>query len=310
MTKRKIIIATRGSMLALWQAEWIKSELQQLDPELEIRLNKIKTTGDKILDVPLAQVGGKGLFVKEIEEAMLRGEADLAVHSMKDVPTDLPQGLHLSAITKREDPRDAFIAGKGIKSFRDLPRGAIIGTSSLRRICQLLHIRPDLRITQLRGNVDTRLRKLDEGQFDAVILAAAGVKRLGYSQRITEMIPPDISVPAIGQGAVGIECRVDDPFINNLLSKLDHKDTSICVKAERSFLKKLEGGCQVPIGAYAQIKDGTLTMDGLVGSLDGKTLIKEKIQGRPEDAESLGTQLAERLLAKGAKEILDEVYGR
>ena len=310
MTKRKIIIATRGSMLALWQAEWIKSELQQLDPELEIRLNKIKTTGDKILDVPLAQVGGKGLFVKEIEEAMLRGEADLAVHSMKDVPTDLPQGLHLSAITKREDPRDAFIAGKGIKSFRDLPQGATIGTSSLRRICQLLHIRPDLRITQLRGNVDTRLRKLDEGQFDAVILAAAGVKRLGYSQRITEMIPPDISVPAIGQGAVGIECRVDDPFINNLLSKLDHKDTSICVKAERSFLKKLEGGCQVPIGAYAQIKDGTLTMDGLVGSLDGKTLIKEKIQGRPEDAESLGTQLAERLLAKGAKEILDEVYGR
>ena len=310
MTKRKIIIATRGSMLALWQAEWIKSELQHLDPELKIELNKIKTTGDKILDVPLAQVGGKGLFVKEIEEAMLRGEADLAVHSMKDVPTDLPQGLHLSAITKREDPRDAFIAGKGIKSFRDLPRGAIIGTSSLRRICQLLHIRPDLRITQLRGNVDTRLRKLDEGQFDAVILAAAGVKRLGYSQRITEMIPPDISVPAIGQGAVGIECRVDDPFINNLLSKLDHKDTSICVKAERSFLKKLEGGCQVPIGAYAQIKDGTLTMDGLVGSLDGKTLIKEKIQGRPEDAESLGTQLAERLLAKGAKEILDEVYGR
>lgn len=310
MTKRKIIIATRGSMLALWQAEWIKSELQHLDPELKIELNKIKTTGDKILDVPLAQVGGKGLFVKEIEEAMLRGEADLAVHSMKDVPTDLPQGLHLSAITKREDPRDAFIAGKGIKSFRDLPQGAIIGTSSLRRICQLLHIRPDLRITQLRGNVDTRLRKLDEGQFDAVILAAAGVKRLGYSQRITEMIPPDISVPAIGQGAVGIECRVDDPFINNLLSKLDHKDTSICVKAERSFLKKLEGGCQVPIGAYAQIKDGTLTMDGLVGSLDGKTLIKEKIQGRPEDAESLGTQLAERLLAKGAKEILDEVYGR
>jgi hydroxymethylbilane synthase len=310
MTKHKIIIATRGSMLALWQAEWIKSELQKLDAELEIELNKIKTTGDKILDVPLAQVGGKGLFVKEIEEAMLRGEADLAVHSMKDVPTDLPEGLHLSAITKREDPRDAFIAGKGIKSFHDLPQGATIGTSSLRRICQLLHIRPDLRIVQLRGNVDTRLRKLDEGQFDAVILATAGVKRLGYSRRITEMIPPEISVPAIGQGAVGIECRVDDPFINDLLSKLDHKDTSICVTAERSFLKKLEGGCQVPIGAYAQIQDGTLTIDGLVGSLDGKTLVKDTIQGRPEDAESLGTQLAERLLARGAKEILDEVYGR
>jgi hydroxymethylbilane synthase len=308
MTKHKIVIATRGSKLALWQAEWIKSELEKIDFTLEVELNIIKTTGDKILDVPLAQVGGKGLFVKEIEEAMLRGEADLAVHSMKDVPTDLPQGLHLSTITKREDPRDAFIAGKDMKSFLDLPQGATVGTSSLRRICQLLNKRPDLRISQLRGNVDTRLRKLEEGQFDAIILATAGVKRLGHEDKITERMATDISLPAIGQGAVGIECRVDDEFINNLLTKLDHYETSVCVRAERAFLKKLEGGCQVPIAAYAQLIDGKIAMSGLVGSVDGKTLIKDTLEGSTEDPETLGTSLAEKLLAKGAKEILDEVY--
>lgn len=310
MTKRKIIIATRGSKLALWQAEWVKSLLKGIDPEFDIELNKIKTTGDKILDVPLAQVGGKGLFVKEIEEAMLRGEADLAVHSMKDVPTDLPEGLHLSAITKREDPRDAFIAGKDIKSFEDLPQGANVGTSSLRRICQLLNKRPDLRITQLRGNVDTRLRKLAEGEFDAIILATAGVKRLGFADRITEKLPIEISLPAIGQGAVGIECRVDDDFMNGLLAKLNHDETSVCVRAERAFLKKLEGGCQVPIAAYAQLKDGRVVISGLVGSLKGETLIRDSLEGAPEDAESLGITVAENLLAKGAKEILDEVYGK
>ena len=309
MTKRKIVIATRGSKLALWQAEWITSLLLEINPDFDIALNKIKTTGDKILDVPLAQVGGKGLFVKEIEEAMLRGEADLAVHSMKDVPTDLPKGLHLSAITKREDPRDAFIAGKGIKSFNDLPRGAHIGTSSLRRICQLLHLRPDLHITQLRGNVDTRLRKVAQGEFDAIILATAGVKRLGFADRITERLPVEISLPAIGQGAVGIECRVDDEFINSLLKKLNHEETSLCVKAERALLKKLEGGCQVPIAAYAKLTDGRIVIEGLVGSLDGKTLIKETLAGAPEKAESLGTALAEKLLLQGAREILDEVYG-
>jgi hydroxymethylbilane synthase len=308
--KNKLTIATRGSMLALWQAEWIKSQLQELDPSLTIELNKIKTTGDKILDVPLAQVGGKGLFVKEIEEAMLRGEADLAVHSMKDVPTELPEGLHLSTITKREDPRDAFIAGKEINSFNDLPQGANVGTSSLRRICQLLNKRPDLKITQLRGNVDTRIRKLDEGEFDAIILATAGVKRLGHEDRITEKIPVDISLPAIGQGAVGIECRTDDEFTNRLLDNLDHYETSVCVRAERAFLKRLEGGCQVPIAAYAKIKDGAVFIQGLVGSLDGKTLLKSSVQGMPENAESLGTDLAGDLLAKGAKKILDEVYGR
>ncbi len=309
MTKRKIVIATRGSKLALWQAEWIKSLLKEIDPDFEVDLNKIKTTGDKILDVPLAQVGGKGLFVKEIEEAMLRGEADLAVHSMKDVPTDLPEGLHLTAITKREDPRDAFIAGKGIKSFADLPEGAKVGTSSLRRMCQLLNIRPDIRITQLRGNVDTRLRKLDEGEFDAIILATAGIKRLGHADRITEMLPTDLSVPAIGQGAVGIECRVDDNFINGLLKQLNHEETSICVRAERAFLKKLEGGCQVPIGAYARLSEGKLLIEGLVGSVDGKTLIKDRAEGMPEQAESLGTRLAEKMLSAGAGEILAEVYG-
>jgi hydroxymethylbilane synthase len=275
-----------------------------------VELNKIKTTGDKILDVPLAQVGGKGLFVKEIEEAMLRGEADLAVHSMKDVPTDLPEGLHLSAICKREDPRDAFIAGAGISSFNDLPQGGHVGTSSLRRMCQLLNRRSDIKITQLRGNVDTRLRKLADGEFDAIILATAGVKRLGYESRITEKLSIEISLPAIGQGAVGIECRNDDEFINSLLGKLNHDDTWICVIAERAFLKKLEGGCQVPIAAYAQLKDGKLIIEGLVGSLDGKTLIKESMQGKPEEAESLGTILAEKLLSQGAGEILAEVYGK
>lgn len=311
MEKRnKIIIATRGSKLALWQAEWIKSQIENLIPDIKVELNKIKTTGDKILDVPLAQVGGKGLFVKEIEEAMLRGEADLAVHSMKDVPADLPEGLHLSAICEREDPRDALIARESISGLGDLPQGGHVGTSSLRRICQLLNKRPDLKITQLRGNVDTRLRKLEEGQFDAIILATAGVKRLGYAERITEKISMEISLPAIGQGAVGIECRTDDDFINDLLSKLNHKETWICVTAERAFLKKLEGGCQVPIAAYAQLHDGNLVIEGLVGSLDGKTLIRESIDGRPEEAESLGTTLAENLLSKGAGEILAEVYGK
>lgn len=326
MKKHKLIIATRGSKLALWQAEWVKAQLEKNNRDIEVELKRIKTTGDMILDVPLAKVGGKGLFVKEIEDALLKNRADLAVHSMKDVPTDLPEGLHLAAICKREDPRDAFITRVQnsqflIRNFKGLPRGAHIGTSSLRRICQLLNRRPDLKITQLRGNLDTRLRKLDEGQFDAIILAAAGVKRLGLQKRITEILTPAMSLPAIGQGAVGIECRVDDEFTNRLLKKLNHRTTSICVRAERAFLKKLEGGCQVPIGAYAKLtsqkeegrsqkkKNKALVIAGLVGSLDGKTLIKASKQGRPEDAEIIGTKLAETLLSKGAAEILAEVYG-
>jgi hydroxymethylbilane synthase len=320
MKKNKIIIATRGSKLALWQAEWIKARLEAGNPGLQVELKKIKTTGDKILDVPLAKVGGKGLFVKEIEEALLRKKADLAVHSMKDVTTDLPEGLHLAAICKREDPRDAFISNpeSQILNFKTLPKDGHVGTSSLRRSCQLLNKKPHLKITQLRGNLDTRLRKLDEGQFDAIILAAAGVKRLGLQKRITEILPPEISLPAIGQGAIGIECRRDDEFINRLLKKLNHRATSICVKAERAFLKKLEGGCQVPIGAYATLekskiqnpKSEVLVIKGLVGSLDGKTLIKGSKRGKPENAEALGTALAEALLSKGAGKILAEVYGR
>jgi hydroxymethylbilane synthase len=333
MKKHKLIIATRGSKLALWQAEWVKAQLEKNHRDIEVELKRIKTTGDMILDVPLAKVGGKGLFVKEIEDALLKNNADLAVHSMKDVPTDLPEGLHLAAICKREDPRDAFItrirdSKFEIRNFRGIPRGAHIGTSSLRRICQLLNKRPDLRITQLRGNLDTRLRKLDEGQFDAIILAAAGVKRLGLQKRITEILTPAMSLPAIGQGAVGIECRVDDEFTNRLLKRLNHRATSICVRAERAFLKKLEGGCQVPIGAYARLerqKTGggrrkgktagvrreapLVVIKGLVGSLDGKTLIKASKQGKPADAELVGTKLAETLLSKGAAEILAEVYG-
>lgn len=314
MKKNRIVIGTRGSKLALWQSEWVKSELQRLNPGLEVELNKIRTTGDKITDVPLAQVGGKGLFVKEIEEALLGNEADIAVHSMKDVPTDFPEGLHLPVIRKREDPRDAFIApmknGKfTVNSFRDLPAGATVGTSSLRRACQLKSVRKDLSIVQLRGNLDTRLRKLDEGQFDAIILAAAGVKRLGWADRITELIPTEISLPAIGQGAVGIECRKEDGFINGLIAPLNDQETSVCVRAERSLLKRLEGGCQVPIAAYAQLVNGALVMHGLVGSVAGDRIIRDRAEGRPEDAERLGRELAESLLKKGADAILAEVYG-
>jgi hydroxymethylbilane synthase len=313
--KNKVVIRTRGSKLALWQAEWVKSELQRMNPGLEVELNKIKTTGDKILDVPLAKVGGKGLFVKEIEEALLRGEADLAVHSMKDVPTEFPEGLHLAVICEREDPRDAFIArienGQfAIGGFKDLPRGASVGTSSLRRSCQLLNIRPDLTIMQLRGNLDTRLRKLDEKEFDAIILAAAGVKRLGWAKRITEVLDPEISLPAIGQGAIGIECRTGDSFINKLISPLNHTETSVCVRAERACLKRLEGGCQVPIAAYARLAGGKIVIDGLVGSVSGDRLVRAHFEGRPEEYESLGKTLAEDLLSKGADKILTEVYGR
>lgn len=327
MKKKKIIIGTRSSKLALWQAEFVKAELNRLYPDIEIELNKIKTTGDKILDVPLAQVGGKGLFVKEIEEALLGDKADIAVHSMKDVPTEFPEGLHLAVICEREDPRDAFISGIQdfrpnespeatkfkIKNFQSIPKGAKIGTSSLRRACQLLSLRPDLKIEQLRGNLETRLRKLDEGRFDAIILAAAGVIRLGLEKRMTEILPFEISLPAIGQGAVGIECRIDDEFINKVIAPLDHMETAVCVKAERAFLKKLEGGCQVPIAAYArigQIARTSLVLDGLVGSITGDRIIKGHIEGKAEDAEQLGVALAEDVLSQGAKEILDEVYGR
>lgn len=339
MKRNKIRIGTRGSKLAVWQAEWVKTKLKRFYPDLDIELIKIKTTGDKILDVPLAKVGGKGLFVKEIEESLLRKRVDIAVHSMKDVPTDFPDGLHLPVICKREDPRDALIISQRlkIKSIKlkppfpvslifSLPENAKIGTSSLRRSCQLLHIRPDFRIEHLRGNLDTRLRKLDEGQYDAIILAAAGVVRLGLKQRISEVLPFEISLPAIGQGAIGIECRIEDKFINNVILPLNHQESSACVRAERAFLKKLEGGCQVPIAAFARIitplndnytaltngglESRLIVMDGFVGSITGDRIIRESINGEVENAETLGIQLAENIILHGAKKILDEIYGR
>jgi hydroxymethylbilane synthase len=306
--RKEIRIGTRGSALALWQAEWVKSELEKKHAGMSVTLTKIKTTGDKILDVPLAKVGGKGLFVKEIEEAMLANEIDIAVHSMKDVPTFFPDGLHLACITKREDPRDALFSRSKVV-FKDLPRGANIGTSSLRRQAQLMHIRPDFVIHQLRGNVDTRLRKLREGQYDAIILAAAGVKRLGLAENITELIDPEISLPAIGQGALGIECRIDDRELNEMISFFNHSETRVAVMGERALLRRLEGGCQVPIACYGRLKNSNLHLTGLVGSVDGKRIIKDTVEGAPEKAEKLGVTLAEKLLKQGADVILREVYG-
>jgi len=307
--RKEIRIGTRASALALWQAEWVKSELEKKYPGLMVSLTKIKTTGDKILDVPLSKVGGKGLFVKEIEEAMLRQEIDIAVHSMKDVPTFFPDGLHLSCITEREDARDALLSRNKV-AFKDLPKGARIGTSSLRRQSQLMNIRPDFVIEQLRGNVDTRLRKLKEGQYDAIILAAAGVRRLGLADNVTEYIDPEISLPAIGQGALGIECRVDDRELNDMISFFNHSDTRVCVTGERALLRRLEGGCQVPIACYGRIKNNNLSLEGLVASVDGKRIIKETIEGAQADAEKLGVTLAENLLKRGADVILREVYGQ
>ncbi len=305
---KKITVATRGSMLALWQAEWVKSELEKKYPDIEVELLKIKTTGDKITDVPLAQVGGKGLFTKEIEEALLRKDADLAVHSMKDVPTFFPEGLHLRAITEREDPRDALISHEPGLKLAELKPDAVVGTSSLRRKAQLLALRPDFKIEDLRGNVDTRLRKVKEGEYDAIILAGAGLRRLGWAKRITEYIDPDVMLPAIGQGALGIETRVDDDDTNELVSFFDHRETSIAVTAERALLGRLEGGCQVPIAAFGTVDDSVVKLTGLVASVDGKRIIKDAISGPVEGAEELGVELAERLLKNGAHEILSELY--
>ena len=304
---KKVVIGTRGSKLALWQAEWIRSQLMGLHDGLQVELVKIKTTGDKIQDVPLAMVGGKGLFVKEIEEAMLRGEIDLAVHSMKDVPTILPESLYISAITKREDPRDAFVSNS-YKSLGEMPGGATLGTSSLRRSCQIKALRPDIEIVSLRGNLDTRLRKLDEGQFDAIILASAGLRRLGFHDRIAEDLDPEVSLPSIAQGAVGIECRKEDERINSLIAPLRHEETTICVEAERAALLRLEGGCQVPIAAHAVLEGDELSIRGLVGDLTGEVIIRASRKGIKADARAIGIALAEELLDKGAKEILDEIY--
>jgi hydroxymethylbilane synthase len=260
-----------------------------------------------ILDVPLARVGGKGLFVKEIEEALLSGRIDLAVHSMKDVPTDLPAALEIAAITAREDPRDAFLSDK-VKRFEDLPAGARVGTSSLRRQTQLLNLRPDLVVVDNRGNLDTRIRKMEEGKFDAIILAAAGLRRLGWERRITQLLSEEISLPAIGQGALGIEIRRDDPETREAVSFLNDRDTGFAVRAERGFLKRLEGGCQVPIAAYGRTEGDAIRLRGMVGRPDGSEIVRGEAKGTVADPEALGVQLADHLLARGAKEILDEVY--
>ncbi len=303
-----VVLGTRGSKLAEDQSEWVQAQLHALAPHVTVTLRRIQTSGDRILDVPLAQIGGKGLFVKEIEEALLSGEIDLAVHSMKDVPTELPDGLEILCVPPREDPRDALISRDG-KSFMDLPLGARIGTSSLRRQSQLLHARPDLTIAMLRGNLDTRLKKLREGQFDAIVLAAAGLRRLAWAHEITEYLAPQISLPAIGQGALGIEGRRDDAFIRSLLSGLDHAPSKIAVLAERALLHRLQGGCQVPIAAHATLTGTKVRLEGVVASVDGKELIRDSVDGTIEDPESIGVQLAERLLARGGERILQGIYG-
>ena len=302
-------IATRKSQLALWQAEYVRDILLQYHPDLKVELIKMTTEGDKILDTPLAKVGGKGLFVKELENGMLNGDADIAVHSMKDVPVELPDGLHLAVICPREDPRDAFVSN-AYTTFASLPKGARLGTSSLRRQCQLAAQRPDLNIIDLRGNVNTRLQKLDAGDYDAIILAAAGLKRLGLEDRITETLSPEISLPAIGQGAVGIECRQDDEWVNELLAPLNDRDTAIRVRAERAMNHRLQGGCQVPIAGYAELAHGVILLRGMVGTIDGKKIIHGEIAGQPEDAEYLGRVLAEDLLSRGADVILESLYAQ
>ncbi len=307
-TRSSLIIGTRGSKLALWQAEWVQASLQALAPELSVTLQTIKTSGDKILDVPLAAIGGKGLFVKEIEEALLREDIDLAVHSMKDVPTQLPEGLAILCVPKREDPRDALISRNGLK-LADLPPGARVGTSSLRRQAQLLHHRPDLRIQMLRGNLDTRLRKVRDGDYEAIVLAAAGLSRLGWSDQVSEYLPYQVSLPAIGQGAIGIEGRRDDAFVRSLVQQLDHQATHTAVTAERALLERLEGGCQVPIAAHAILRGDALLMDGLVASVDGQQVLRETIEGPATEAERVGRSLAEQLLARGGQAILSQVYG-
>ncbi len=307
MSNNRIVIATRQSPLALWQAEHVQRRLLEAHPGLEVELLKMNTQGDIILDTPLAKIGGKGLFVKELEQGLMDGRADIAVHSMKDVPVELPEGLHLPVILEREDPRDAFVSNH-YASFEALPQGAKLGTSSLRRQCQLSALRPDLEVISLRGNVGTRLRKLDEGQYDAIILAAAGLMRLELTERIAGKISTDTCLPAIGQGAVGIECRADDPRVNALIGVLNDESTHIRVAAERALNHRLEGGCQVPIGGFAEIDGNKLRLRALVGSPDGSEMIRGEVNGSVDEAEKIGIELADDLLSRGADRILKEVY--
>ena len=307
MLEKTLKIATRQSPLALWQANYVKDRLQQLYPDLTIELVPMVTKGDVILDSPLAKIGGKGLFVKELENALLNKEADIAVHSMKDVPMQFPEGLGLAVICQREDPRDAFVS-HSYRTFAELPQGAVVGTSSLRRQCQLKALRPDLDIRSLRGNVGTRLSKLDNGDYDAIILASAGLIRLGSADRIASFIDVEQSLPAAGQGAVGIECRTDDMQVQALLAPLADAETTYCVRAERAMNNHLQGGCQVPIGGYAVLQQGQLYLRALVGDIDGSRIIRAEGKSPVENAEALGVQIAEQLLAQGADKILQAIY--
>lgn len=301
--KAKLTIGTRQSLLALWQSNHIAALLREKYPECEVVLKKIVTKGDRILDVPLAQIGGKGLFTKEIETELADGTIDLAVHSLKDMPTVLPDGLCLTAITERANVGDAFVSNK-YASFEELPLGAVIGTSSLRRKAQLLAARPDLQIMDLRGNVDTRLRKLDEGLYDAIILAAAGLERLGHGDRITALIPPNVCLPAVGQGALAIEARTADDEVRSMLEFLNDLPTKQSTDAERAFLGLLEGGCQVPIGVHADVAGEQIKIEAIIAALDGSTVLRDTITGKAEDAVALGQQLGKKMLAAGGQEIL------
>lgn len=303
-----IRIASRGSQLALWQAEAVAAQLRRLRPDLTVEIEVIKTTGDRILDVPLARIGDRGLFTKEVDEALLDGRAHIAVHSLKDVPTTITDGLALAAISDREDPRDVLIGPRGAElSLDTLPTGARVGTSSLRRRAQLLHLRPDVQVVDLRGNLNTRLAKLDAGDYDAILLAAAGVLRLGWSDRISTYLHTDDWLPAVGQGALAIVARGDDSRTLDIVAPLGDTAAAACVRAERAFLRELEGGCQVPIAALARVWDGRLSMDGLVAALDGSTLLREHEYGSLADPEALGLRLAARLDSKGARDILKDI---
>ena len=302
--KKTIRIGTRGSQLALWQANHVKDCIQKLFPQLTVELEIIKTKGDRIIDRPLAMVGGKGLFVKEIETALLDGSIDLAVHSMKDMPGELPPGLVIGAIPQRENPFDVLIARED-QDLADYPQGARVGTSSLRRASQLKHARPDLEIASIRGNLDTRLRKLKEGEYDAIVLAAAGLRRLGQKDEITQYLGEDAMVPAVGQGALCIETRENDPDIDPIMAKLDHEATRTCVLGERAFLKEIEGSCHIPVACFGKILDDQVILTGMVASEDGKEMIREEVVSSPEAVEENGRKLAARLLDKGGRAILE-----
>ncbi len=308
MSIEQLRIATRKSPLALWQAEHVRARLQQLHPGLRVELVTMSTQGDRVLDSPLAKIGGKGLFVKELEQGMLAGQADIAVHSMKDVPAELPPGLEIGAILEREDPRDAFVSNR-FGALSELPQGARVGTSSLRRQCQLRAVRPDLEIRDLRGNVNTRLAKLDAGDYDAIVLASAGLKRLGMAERITRALEPEDMLPAIAQGVIGIECRSDDAVVKALIEPLNHAETGLRTQAERAMNAALAGGCQAPVAGFSTITGDSIELRGLVGWPNGSTIVRGEISGPAAAAARLGEQLATELLEQGARPILDELLG-